>query len=323
MTSISDTQTGNLTLYAKFTLIEIAPAEGVGSISVKDVYYGAQIKPVVASATNGSENVTITYKKKGAADSTYTTDVPKKVGQYTARAEFAKTATYKAVTATADFSISYLPSPQSPYGIDGTKGKNEYYTSAVTITPKQGYLIADALDGTYRDTLKISKSTDAFSVYLKKADTGEKTSGIQVTAIKIDKTEPSISGAEDGETIYGEQATLVVKDANLSRVSVNGKKIEFADGKATLLLYSQRGEETYEIIGKDLAGNTKKITITVAAEWTKKKEIPSGEKVKLYKNRSYKFGSKAFQVEGDATTYAGNATFYVGDDGEYVFSETN
>ena len=278
---------------------------------------------MVVSLTNGTEHVTITYKKKGAADSTYTQEMPVKVGEYTACATFAKTETYKEVTATTDFSITYLHAPEEPYTISGTKGKNSYYTSAVTITPAQGYLIADALDGSYQENLEIKKSTDAFSVYLKKADTGEKTADIAVGTIKIDKSAPSISGVKDGETVYGEKVRVVVKDANLSRVSINGKKIEFSSGKATLLLYSNRGEEEYKIIGKDLAGNTKKVTITVAAEWTKKKEVPSGEKVKLYKNRSYKFGSKSFKVSGDETTYAGNGAFYVGDDGEYVFSEAN
>lgn len=322
VTSISTSQTGDVTLYAKFTKNPILP-EGTGSITVPNTNYGETVRPVCVSETNGTENVSVTYKMKGADDATYTETVPVKPGDYTARAVFAKTNAYKQVTATCDFSIAYLSAPTNPYTISGTQGKNNYYTTNVTITPADGYLIADSLDGTYQKKLEITKSTDAFSVYLKKTDTGAKTAGIKISKIKIDKSAPVISGAKDGETIYGENVKIVVKDANLSRVKINGKKVTIADKKLDMLLLSNRGEEKYVITGVDLAGNKKTIRITVAAEWTKKKEIPSGEKVKLYKNRSYKFGSKSFKVSNDDTTYAGNTTFYVGSDGDYVFSETN
>lgn len=325
VTSISATQTGNLTLYAKFTVNEsrVELQEGVGAIKVNDSYYGESVKPVLASITNGTDHVVITYKKKGADDATYTAEVPVKPGDYTVRAVFAETDVYKEVTVTADFSIIYLEAPKEPCKISGTKGKNSYYTTNVTITPVAGYLIADALDGTYQEKLEFSKTTDAFSVYLKKADTGAKTAGIKMSEIRIDKNAPVISGAKNGETIYGETVKIVVKDANLSRVTVNGKKVAVADEKLVMSLSSDRGEEKYVIIGEDLAGNKKKKTITIAAEWTKKKKIPSGEKVKLYKNRSYSFGTKSFKVSNDDTTYAGNTTFYVGSDGDYIFSETN
>lgn len=323
VTSISTTQTGAVTLYAKFTANSAGRIDGTGTIQMADIYYGETVKPAYASPTNGTDHVTITYKKKGADDSTYTAQVPVKPGDYTVRAVFAQTDKYLEVTATDAFLITYLSAPASPYSVKGTKGKNNYYTSKVTITPPSGYLIADSLDGAYQDSLELAKSSEAFYVYLKKTDTGAKTAGIKVPAIKIDKVPPAISGAENGETIYGEKAKIVVKDDNLSKVSVNGKTVKFANGKITLLLYSNRGEEQYEIIGTDLAGNKKKIKITVAAEWTKKKTIPSGEKVRLYKNRSYTFGSNAFKVNGDNTTYAAGATFYAGSEGDYVFSEAN
>lgn len=322
VTSISASQTGDVKLYAKFTKIVIL-SDGKGSITIENANYGETINPICVSETNGTENVSVTYKMKGADDATYTETVPVKPGDYTARAVFAKTDAYKQVTATCDFSIAYLTTPANPYAISGTKGKNNYYTTNVTITPAAGYLIADALDGTYQEKLEFSKTTDAFSVYLKKTDTGAKTAGIKVAEIKIDKSAPVISGAKNGQTIYGDEGKIVVKDANLSRVTVNGKKILIAEKSLEIPLSSQRGEEKYVIIAHDLAGNKKKLTVTVAAEWTKKKSIPSGEKVKLYKNRSYSFGTKTFKVSNDDTTYAANTTFYVGSDGDYVFSETN
>ena len=83
----------------------IMMAAGSGSIEVADIYYGGTLNPVVTSDANGTENVTIEYKTKGADDSAYTTEEPTRVGEYTARATFAETDGYLATTATDDFSI--------------------------------------------------------------------------------------------------------------------------------------------------------------------------------------------------------------------------
>lgn len=402
VTSISATQTGNVTLYAKFTKII---TDGTGSIRVDDIYYGEAIKPVLTSSTNGTNHVTIEYKKKGAADSSYTTKQPVKAGNYTARATFAKTddyyqviATddfsilkkkgtgsvtvadvhygelpkpvvvsstngtddvkieykpkdalddkytslkpvkigtytvrvtfaetegYLKVTATDDFTIRYLKAPKSSYKISGTMGDNDYYTSVVTILPAKGYMIADSLDGTYKNSLELTKSTDSFLIYLKNTKTGEKTSGIEVPALKIDKDAPAILNAVSGETIYAENAEIIIKDDHLKQVSVNNSEVEFKNGTAVLQLASNQGEEQYDIIGVDDAGNRSEIHIAVAAEWMKSKVVPSGVKVRLYKKYSYQLGGGTWKVEGDTTSYTGNSEFYVNNDGDYSFSNGN
>ncbi|MDO5128129.1 MAG: hypothetical protein Q4D54_10365 [Eubacteriales bacterium] len=293
---------------------------GSGSITISDVYYGGTITPVVASATNGTNNVTCKYKVKGAEDSTYTAVKPTEVGEYMICATFAQTDEYEAVVVTSDFQIKYLPTPENPYNVSGTQGKNSYYTSDVTITPAQGYLIANTLDGTYKQTLTVSKTTDVMNVYLKKIATGEKTAGIFVPTIKIDKDAPSIN-AVDGETKYGEQIELTVEDNDLEQVLVNWKIVEVQNNKAILTLSSNYGQETYEITCIDAAGNVSKITVVVAADWMKNRTIPSGSKVRLSADLSYKLGGGTWQVEGDGTSYAGNVTFYVSKDGEYSFTE--
>ncbi len=50
-------------------------------------------------------NVTYEYKAKGAAEDSYSTDVPTLAGEYTIRATVAETADYSDATATADFVI--------------------------------------------------------------------------------------------------------------------------------------------------------------------------------------------------------------------------
>lgn len=322
VTSISATQTGAVTLYAKFTeIVEISLKDGVGTIAVGDIYYGGAVNSIVTSSTNGINNVTIEYKLKGEPDSSYTKTVPVKVGDYTARATFAQTAEYLKVTATDDFSIKYLNAPATPYRMQGTKGDNDYYKSIVTILPATGYLIADKLDGVYRDKLEISQSKGSLFVYLKEIQSGAKTSGISVSEIKIDKDAPVILNAPSEEVVYGESTEITITDDNLVQVLVNGNAVEIRDGKATLKLLSNQGEEKYQIISTDSAGNRSELNIVVAAEWMKTKIIPSGENVRLSTNSSYMLGSGSWKVNGDSTTYAGNTTFYVNHDGEYSFSE--
>ena len=401
VTAIPVTQIGDVTLYAKFTLI----IDGEGSIAVDDVYYGEPINPILTSATNGTDHVTVEYKEKGADDSSYTTEVPVKAGSYTARATFAMKGAYAEVTATDDFTIfkkigtgsvtvadvnygkmpepvvvsstngtngvtieykqrnasddmytsikpfmvgeytvraifgetegyqkvtvtdnftiHYLHAPASPYSIYGKTGENNYYTSAVSILPANGYLIADSLDGTYKDKLEFTKSSQGILAYLINTATGEKTSGIKVPDISIDKDAPVIQNAVTGETIYGDKAEITITDDNLRQVFVNGEPVEFENGKAVLTLSSNQGEENYEIIGVDDAGNKKTIHVVVAADWMKTRQIPAGEKVKLFSKYSYTLGSGTWTVSGDSTTYTGGTSFRVKSDGEYTFSNSN
>ena len=65
--------------------------------------------PSVSGNTDNGE-VTFTYKVKGADDDTYTNAVPTAAGSYTVRATIAETADYVGGTATADFTITLVPS---------------------------------------------------------------------------------------------------------------------------------------------------------------------------------------------------------------------
>ena len=317
VTSISNNQVGTVNLFAKYSFIK---KKGEGSISVEDVIYGKSPVPLVGCPTEQINQVNIEYKLKNASDATYTTAKPTKVGQYTARATFAETQTYEKLTVTDDFSIQYLTAPQSPYRMDGTEGENGYYKSSVTIYPAQGYLIADSLDGNYKDKLVITKSAAGMSTYLKKISTGEKTAGISVPEIKIDAVSPIVKNASAGEIIYGDEKEVIIEDENLVKVFVNGISTKCENGQAVLSLSANNGEETYEIIGIDNAGNKVTMNIVVAEEWMKTKQIPTGVMVKLYSKYTYKLGSGSWHVSGDSTTYSGNSSICVNADGEYMFS---
>lgn len=305
--------------------LSVARKTGSGKIVVEDVYYGEPIQPVVTSDTNGIANVRLEYKVKGAADSTYTTIQPTQLGTYTVRATFAETKEYTVATATDDFTISQMitPTPKHPYELQGTMGENHYYTSNVTIIPAEGYLIADSFDGEYKKELTIDQSSTGLMIYLQNIATGGITEGIAVADFLIDQKAPVVSKAVSGQTIYSDEAEIIVKDENLAQVLVNGEAVEIKDNQAILKLASNGGEEKYEIVTTDIAGNQSKIQITVAAEWMKKMIIPSGVKVRLSQECAYTLGSGTWKVSGDGTEYSGGNTFYVRSDGEYSFTKTN
>ena len=76
---------------------------------------GSTANTPTVSGNEGSGAVTFEYKKKGAADDTYKTEVPTEAGEYTVRATVAETADYADGTATADFTIA---APEAPASTD-------------------------------------------------------------------------------------------------------------------------------------------------------------------------------------------------------------
>ena len=316
VTKITVTQTGNVTLYAKF----VEKKEGTGSISVADVNYGILPSPVIVSETNATDKAVVEYKLKDAADAEYSTTKPAAVGAYVARATFPETDYYYEVIATCEFTISYLETPEVPYRIVGTTGEENYYVSDVAIVPAEGYLISYELDGTYSEKLNIESSTDIFTVYLMNASTGGKTTGIKVSQIKIDKIAPIIENVTTDGIVYTDSIEVTIRDVNLKNVFVNGEAVKIDNGKAILSLSSNNGEETYEIICTDIAGNKSEANIIVSADWMKDKIIPANETVKLVTKYSYTLGGGKWRLAGDNTTYSGGITFNVRSDGNYTFT---
>lgn len=292
--------------------------QGVGTIEIADTHYGGEVEVILHSDTNDVQKAKIEYKKKDAPNSKYRTEKPTEVGSYTARATFAETDFYTSCTATVDFNITYLPIPNSAYIIKGNKGDNGFYVSKVEIIPREGYSIAEQLDGTYKKKLVFTSSQDAAKAYYVKNETGEKTKGQKLPEIKIDFTLPAIS-ATHGEIYYGESITVDIKDANLSTVTCNNMKIDLENGKAQLILESNKGSNYYSIYAKDLAGNSRQIAITVADEWLRNGVIPANKLIRLSTNTAYKLDNGTWKVAGDSTQYVGGYNVYVRSSGEYTF----
>ena len=320
-------ETINLTVMGMSETIDISftvneKLQGEASISMEDFYYGMTgITPLYTSTTNGTDNVIIEYKSKGQADSLYTTTVPTEVGSYVVRATFPETDEYNQVIVTDEYTISYLSAPENPVTISGTAGNAPYYVSNVTIYSKEGYLISEAIDGSYGSYLTYGTSRDSVLLYFKDTETGAISDGYKTEGFLIDYTAPVISNAEDGGVYYGSSISITVNDTTLKYVYINGRQNSYSNDETTIKLPSNNGVEVYNIVAEDAAGNKTEMKITVAGSWMKSGVIPSGSLVRLSANNPYTLGDGNWNVSGDSTSYVGGNTFYVGSDGDYTFTK--
>lgn len=297
----------------------IVKGEGVASVEQGDVNYGTKPEPKAETSTNIGKTAVIEYKEATSDDTTYSQTVPTAVGNYTVRATFAETDDYGEAVATTDFSIRYLEKPEPPYTLVGTKGENGYYTSNVVVKPAKGYMISTELNGTYVESLTIQNSQSGTVFYLRNAS-GERTGALRLETIKIKKQTPKLS-LENGKTYYGDSVDLVIKDACLEQVYLNGVLQNLDGTEIVLQLGSNNGKKKYEITAVDVAGNKKTILVTVAAAWMKTGIIPEGVLVNLETGNGYKLGNGNWKVAGDSTSYSGGTEFYVKKDGSYTFGK--
>lgn len=176
---------------------EIIKAEGTAAFEIKDIYFGENIDYSVSSSTNGADNVTFAYKK--TSEISYKVGVPTEEGTYDIKAIFAEVANYKEVTVTKSFTIGRLAASSEMYQVSGTLGKNEWYTTPITVSGKGDNLISLTENGTYGSQIVINKSGN-YQIYIK-TSTGATTEAVTLPAYKIDETSPKIA---DGEGIVME-----------------------------------------------------------------------------------------------------------------------
>jgi len=320
-----------LILTDEFTVIEkvvepedteevITKLDGSAVLTVVDSYYGMTIKPQLTSPTNPTAGVVVEYKSYGAGDETYTKTVPNDIGRYIARVKLPENDKYKAMVLTDEFTISYLPVPQDAYSLVGEIGSNGYYVSDVTVVAKDGYAVSNSLNGEYVEQFTLRASTSSRTLYFMDVDTGAKSEGIVMAVVNIDRESPNID-ADNNKTYYADSLAISISDTNLASILVNGENVDIDGNRAMLDLKSDGGVEEYDIVVTDIAGNVRTMKVTVAAEWTKSGEIPSGSPIKLEPGKNYILGDGSWTVSGDSTTYSGGSSFYVGSDGKYTFNK--
>lgn len=301
------------------TDFEILKAYGTAQVTAVNVYCGEVVTPIVTTAVKNPGTPVLEYKLQGADNSTYTTVAPTAVGNYTVRATYPESACYFAFSSTANFVITYMPAPT--YAITGTQGTNNYYTSAVTITPEAGYQVATALDGEYADQLRILSTKEVPLLYFRNVETGGKSDGVSTEDILIDASVPLISNTPDEEELFEDNWYLTVSDLNLSRIYINGELVDFTGSSARLTFDAEGGRKEYHIEIVDRAGNVTEYDFVLSAKWLLEGIIPVGEPIMLEPDTPYILSEgENVTIEGDATQYAGGMTVYVREPGQFTFN---
>lgn len=299
---------------------QITKADGEGKVTAKDVYVGMKTPVVASSDKNGIDKVKYEYKLASDKDSAYTTSYPTKPGNYLVRATFPETELYLQAVAETGFKISYLPNPG--YSIAGVKGKNDFYTSDVTIKAPAGYQISTSFGTGYVDLLKYSTVSQSKYMYFKEIATGALSAKVEMPKYKIDSSKPNFGGKiKNNDIVFSDEQLIDINDDNLESVTVNGKPVNVSNGRASVNLASNGGIETYTVVAIDKAGNETSYTITVKSEWMEKGIIPAGEEVKLYAGTGYELEEGEWKVSGDATVYNGGMKVYVAQDTEITLTK--
>ena len=171
---------------------------------------------------------------------------------------------------TGDIS-AYIPSSKE-YATTTSDWTNQDFVVAAS----SGWLVSETntAEGTWSDRLTRSAETgsagDRLTFYVKNAKYGYISEAITKT-YRIDKTAPTIKGADCGKTYCG-PVELTVADANLDKVTVNGEAVEpaadeamvlAADAPAELAFTVQPAEGEQTVVATDMAGNATTLKLTV------------------------------------------------------------
>lgn len=300
------------------TKFEIYKAYGTATVSAKDIYYGMEVDIMAVTAAVNAGTAVLEYKQTGAEDSTYSTTVPTEIGSYTVRATYPESACYFSFYATGEFEITYMPTPE--YVLNGTTGKNGYFTSDVVVTTQPGYLISASLDGDYASSLSLSDGNTISYLYFMEEATGAKSAGVSTAGIKIDSISPRFSNRPNTNILYSDTWEITISDLHLASVMLNGEELDVYGDSLHLELDAEGGQKELELVATDDAGNTEKLLFTLAATWLEEKEIPVGQEVSLEAGTAYQLGEGTWQIDNDSTAYAGGSTVYIREEGQYVFS---
>lgn len=203
--------------------------------------------------------------------------------------------------------ISFAETPSNPYKLSVVDGANDWYKTVATVTPTDGYMIAQAASGTFgANTSFNNDGTDTRYVYLKNSITGGITDQIPVD-IKIDTASPTDLKIEYSELnqiqkigealgFYNPSITITfsAKDET-SSVSYFEWKYTRADDASTSNLSSSSGKLTE--VSYNEKNKTTSATLTLTAK----------EAEQLRGNIAF----TAYDVAGNSTNREGDYTFVV------------
>ncbi len=232
---------------------------------ISKIYDGSAVEePAYTKAGTGA--VTIEYKVKSAADSTYGKTAPINAGAYTVRVTVAADDIYGTVSATRDFTIATRPLAEADFEID-TTGFVYNGNAFEPVVNSQNVLVTGA-DYTvaYNNNIKAGENTAELRITGKNNASGVVT--IKFTIAKATVTEPAISS----KTYTGK--TLIADVVNNERYTVetNVGGINAADNYEVKLKLTDG--ENYKWSTTDDATVTLKFAITKATNaWTTEPSI--------------------------------------------------
>ena len=234
----------------------IKKANSTLAISCGNVTYGTAVEPKVTTNTSNGK-VTYSYKKYGAADSTYTTTKPVDVGTYVVRAVSAATSTHNSATVTATFKITkkYV-NKATVTGIVSQKtytGKNIKQSGIVVKLDGKTLVNGKDYSISYKNNKKVGKAT--VTITGKGNYTG-----------KINKKFNIVLG----------KTLKVNAKAGKKRVTLTWQKVKGAGGYKVYMATKKNGK--YKVVKTLTSGSKVKFT-----------------KAKLTKNKKYYFKVRAYK----------------------------
>lgn len=178
--------------YTQSCSFDVKKADGKADLNCDSIHLGedaaAYIKSCITTNDYDLQNAQIYYKTNGASEENYTLQQPASDGTYDLKVILAENEKYNRTVIYGTLKILLREVKEDMYEIQGTEGKNGWYTSDVTILPKGDYRF-NGENSSY--TLSESGSV-TFSILLP-----DETRTKEFTfSAKIDKTAPAVGENE-------------------------------------------------------------------------------------------------------------------------------
>jgi len=163
-----------------------------------------------------------------------------------------------------------VETPAEYVNTDNLKIKGTAESGATIIVNANGSkeeIVADR-DGLFTYTFSLSKGENTFSVTAKDASGNESQSSKKYTIV-FDDEAPTIevTSPEDGKSFYGSKQRQIVIEGTTdgNTLTINGRVVVVeSNGSFTYAISLQEGDNNFEIVAQDQAGNktTEKLTVS-------------------------------------------------------------
>ncbi len=206
-------------------------------VTLEGWVYGSSAKEPSITGNSGNASVTYEYKKKDAADSTYSSTVPEDAGDYVLKASVAENDNYNAGTATTEFTISKkeasittAPAAKENLVYNGTE--QVLVTAGTTDASTMSY----STDGqNYSTELPKGRTAGTYTIYYKiTGDANHTGTNPETITVSIQSKPVKITEIKADDKVYDgtTQATIT---GNLNLEDAAGSDSDSLNGSRNLL----------------------------------------------------------------------------------------